>query len=52
MYIDLIGEDLQKGQVRSTRNQRACIIRCMNKKIYKNIFIFSHKVQKSGLHEV
>ena len=29
-YIDLIGEVFQKGQVRSTRNQRACMIRCMN----------------------
>ena len=29
-YIDLIGEVLQKGQVRSTRNRRACMIRCMN----------------------
>ena len=25
-YIDLIGELLQKGQVRSTRNRRACMI--------------------------
>ena len=29
-YIDLIGEVLQKSQVRSTRNRRACMIRCMN----------------------
>ena len=29
-YIDLIGEVLQKGQVRRTRNLRACMIRCMN----------------------
>ena len=29
-YIDPIGEVLQKGQVRSTRNRRACMIRCMN----------------------
>ena len=29
-YIDLIGEVFQKGQVRSTRNRRACIIKCMN----------------------
>ena len=29
-YVDLIGEVLQKGQVRNTRNQRACMIRCMN----------------------
>ena len=28
--IDLIGDILQKGQVRSTRNRRACMIRCMN----------------------
>ena len=26
-YIDLIGDVLQKGQVRSTRNRRACMIR-------------------------
>ena len=25
-----IGEVLQKGQMRSTRNRRACIITCMN----------------------
>ena len=24
-YVDIIGEDLQKGQVRSTRNRRACM---------------------------
>ena len=29
-YIDLIGEDLQKGQVRNTRDWRACMIRYMN----------------------
>ena len=29
-YIDLIGEVLQKGQERSTRTRRACMIRCMN----------------------
>ena len=29
-HIDLIGEVLQKGQVRCTRNWRACMIRCMN----------------------
>ena len=29
-YIDLIGEVLQKGQVRSTRNRHTCMIRCMN----------------------
>ena len=29
-HVDLIGEVLQKGQVRSTRNKRACMIRCMN----------------------
>ena len=29
-YPDLIGEILQKGQVRSTRNRRACMTRCMN----------------------
>ena len=28
--IDLIGEVLQKVQVRSTRNWYACLIRCMN----------------------
>ena len=28
--IDLIGEVHQKGQVRSTRNRRVCMIRCMN----------------------
>ena len=27
---DLIGEVLQKGRVRSTRNRRACMTRCMN----------------------
>ena len=27
---DLIGEILQKGRVRSTRNRRACMTRCMN----------------------
>ena len=27
---DLIGEVLQKGWVRSTRNRRACMTRCMN----------------------
>ena len=25
-FVDLIGEVLQKGQVRSTRNRRACMI--------------------------
>ena len=29
-YPDLIGEVLQKGRVRSTRNRRACMTRCMN----------------------
>ena len=29
-YPDLIGKILQKGQVRSTRNRRACMTRCMN----------------------
>ena len=29
-YIDLIGEVIQKGQERSTRNRRACMIRCIN----------------------
>ena len=29
-YNDLICEVLQKGQVRSTRNWRACMIRCIN----------------------
>ena len=29
-FIDLICEVLQKGQVRSTRYRRACMIRCMN----------------------
>ena len=29
-YIDLIDEVLQNGQVRCTRNRRACMIRCMN----------------------
>ena len=27
---DLIGEVLRKGQFRSTHNQRACMIGCMN----------------------
>ena len=30
IYIDIIGKVLQKGQVRSTRNRRACRILCMN----------------------
>ena len=30
IYIDLIGEVLQKVQPRSTHNRRACMIRCMN----------------------
>ena len=29
-YPDLIGEVLQKGRVRSTHNQHACMTRCMN----------------------
>ena len=29
-YPDLISEVLQKGRVRSTRNRRACMTRCMN----------------------
>ena len=29
-HIDLVGEVLQKGQVRNTRNRRACRIRYMN----------------------
>ena len=29
-YPDLIGEVLQKVWVRSTRNRRACMTRCMN----------------------
>ena len=29
-YPDLIGEVLQKGRVRITRNRRACMTRCMN----------------------
>ena len=29
-YPDLIGEVLQKGRVRSIRNRRACMTRCMN----------------------
>ena len=29
-YSDLIGEVLQKGRVRCTRNRRACMTRCMN----------------------
>ena len=29
-YIDLLGEVLRKGQVRSTRNRRASMIRCVN----------------------
>ena len=28
-YPDLIGEVLQKGRVRSTRNRRTCMTRCM-----------------------
>ena len=27
-YPDLVGEILQKGRVRSTRNRRACMTRC------------------------
>ena len=40
--IDLIGEVLQKGQMRSTHNRRACMIRCMNVEIYIT-FIFSYQ---------
>ena len=29
-YYKFIGEVLQKGRVRSTRNRRACMTRCMN----------------------
>ena len=29
-YIDLLGVVLQKGQVRSPLNRRACMMRCMN----------------------
>ena len=39
-YPDLMGEVLQKGRVRSTRNWRACMTRCMNveeaKRVCKN----------------
>ena len=30
LIIDVIGEVLQKGQVRITRNWCACMIRCIN----------------------
>ena len=30
IYIDFIYEFLQKGQVRNTRNRRACMMSCMN----------------------
>ena len=29
-YSDLIGEVLQTGRMRSTRNRRACMTRCMD----------------------
>lgn len=40
-FADQIGKVLKKGQIQSTRNQRAtCMTRCMNveeiKEIYKN----------------
>ena len=36
-YIDLIGEILQKGQVRSTSKLRACMIRCMNVDVARGV---------------
>ena len=37
-YIDLIGEVLQKGQVRSTGHRRAYMIRCMNMDKARGVF--------------
>ena len=36
-YIDLFGEVLQKGQVCSTHNRRACMIRCMNVDVAREV---------------